>query len=289
MATQGKNWLMGCGIGCLVLTVGLVLLIGGGALLFKNTFSGWSAATSAQEELLSQLGEVESFEPTLAGGLAAERLEAFLQVQDQTQAVRSEVAAALLTAQAQLDDSSGKLNRLWRTIQAGSRLGPLMAAFTQARAEALLAAGMSPGEYLYLYSLIYHCWLGHDPAGGLEQIVMAVGDGDGSFTIHIDDHTYESEDPQDLGRQVRHQLNAHHRRWLRALLHDAAVSTDLADPAALVDAAERELERLRGDREALPWTEDFPETWQQDLEAYRYRLLSAWDPWGNLIELFGMD
>lgn len=289
MATQGKNWLMGCGIGCVVLTLGLVLLIGGGALFLKNTLGGWRAATSAQEELLSQLGEVESFEPTLAGGLAAERLEVFLQVLDQTQAVRSEVAAALLTAQTQLDDSSGKLNRLWRTIQAGSRLGPLMATFTQARAEALLAAGMSPGEYLYLYSLIYHCWLGHDPAGGLEQIVMAMGDGDGSFTIHVDDHTYQSEDPQDLGRQVRHQLNAHHRRWLRALLHDAAVSTELVDPAAFVDDAERELERLRDDQQALPWTEDFPAAWQQDLEPYRFRLLSAWDPWGNLIELFGMD
>lgn len=286
MAVQGRNWLIGCGIGCAVVVAGLALLIGGGALLFRQAASGWDEASSAREVLHDRYGAAAAFTPDLEDALGDDRIEAFLRARERTTEARADLAAALGAALGRLEGASGKFDRMWGLIRSGASLSPLLAEFSRLRSEALLAEGLSPGEYLYLYSLIHHCWLGRDPAAGSEAFIRALDQGDGSFEVTIDGRTFQGEDVQELDRQVRRDLNVHHRRWLASLLRDAeAAPTDRDRGAGLIDGLRREIERLEADRQALPWLTGLPPGWERQLEPYRVVFQAGWDPLGDLAEI----
>lgn len=286
MATQGRNWLIGCGVGCLAVVVGLVLLVGGGALLFRQAASGWDEAASVRETLHDRYGPTTAFTPVLEGALDVGRLEAFLRVRGGTDRARAELAEALEEALGRLEGASGKLDRLWGLIRSGSSISPLLAEFSRRRSEALLAEDLGPGQYLYLYSLIHHCWLGRDPAAGIEGFARALARGDGSFEVTIDGRTFQGEDVEDLDRQVRRDLNEHHRRWLAGLLRDAeSAPADRAGRTGMIDRLQQEIERLERDRQALPWRDGLPSEWARRLEPYRAAFQAGWHPLGDLVEV----
>ncbi|MDY0109603.1 MAG: hypothetical protein RBT60_06655 [Candidatus Krumholzibacteria bacterium] len=288
MAGAGKKWLMGCGLGCLAVVVIVAVLLGGTALLFKNTFSGWRNASTAMRELSAAQGETADFRPAWPGGVTADRLEILLAVRDKTAPSRTELANEFYAAQDRLARSDGKLSRLRRKIEAGQRLAPRLAEFMRLRSTALLEAGMNPGEYLYLYSLVYHCWLGHDPAAGVERFFMAMRREGRSFEIQIESGDEDADAIGDPAERLRQRLRAQHRRWLRSLLNDAPAPVP-QEQQAWFDQVREELDRLDRRRDTLPWAERFPAAWQAELEPYRARLAASWDVQSNGLELLLLE
>jgi hypothetical protein len=70
--------------------------------------------------------------------------------------------------------------RWWRRADAASDLAQVLTGFWVARNEALMGAAMSPGEYAWLYGLVYYGWLDHDPAAGRQPASAPGGAGVGT-------------------------------------------------------------------------------------------------------------
>lgn len=283
MAATGKKWLLGCGAGCLLVILLIVGLAGSGALLFKDSFTGWRTASSAQEELRRTLGDGDAFAPAWDGGLSGDRIEAFLAVQARTAAIRSALSEHVLAIQGLPEDKAGKASRLLRSLRALSHVSSDLAQYVSAKAEALLAAEMNPGEFHYLHSLVYHCWLGYDPGSGAGDFGRIERRGSGGISVHLADDDRCDSDPQQLARQLRSHLNQQHQRWLRAML--------AAAPSSAAGAEERwrqtlrdELALLEAEPQTMPWVRSFPASWQNVLAPYRERLVANWDERSNPLE-----
>lgn len=284
MPGSGKKWLTGCGVGCLAAIVLLLALLGGGMLLFKDTFVGWREATAAKEELGRTQGEIGDFQPAWDGSLGADRVAAFLRVQERCADSGIELVTGFLQARHGFQDSSNKLGRIWKTIRSGTHLGPLMAEFTRARSEALLTEDMNPGEYLFLHSLVYHCWLGYEPAGNAERFFGPGNRDGGRHTIYVGGDINLAGDPREVALQLRRRLNDRHRMWLRSILR-AAPATVSPQEQIWLDAVGIELASLVEDPAAVPWDGPFPQIWQDALEPLRSSLTAGWSDEIDLLEL----
>lgn len=167
MAGAGKKWLIGCGAGCgglILLTI--VLGVVGSMWMMKPM----NEAVDAQKALTEAFGARDAFVPP-AGGIAPDRMQAFLVVRDSLMehCERFRDIAAKFDAMNEIDSdedaSTGEALRAVGGIM-GSVTGMVaeMGRFTSARNRVLLENGMGLGEYTWIYVLAYHSWLGH-PAG----------------------------------------------------------------------------------------------------------------------------
>jgi hypothetical protein len=167
VAGTGKKWLIGCGLGCgIPLLLSIVLAVGGSIVIMKP----FNRAIDAQQELVTAHGQREDFAPD-AAGLRPERLEKFIAVR-----------RALMALCADLSDIGRSMRRMENLEKDGEEpskaeafhaVGDVMGAvfglagkigrFAEVRNEALMAQDMGLGEYIWIYTLAYHSWLGYPP------------------------------------------------------------------------------------------------------------------------------
>ena len=284
MAGAGKKWLMGCGAGCLAVVILALVLAGGGALLFRDTIAGWRAADRALGELERAYGGVDDHVPAWDGSLRPERIAAFLAVHERITPDATEFLETVLRARSDLEEPAAGFERFWRAVRTGASLGPGLAHLMRTRSEAMLEVGMNPGEYAYLHSLVFHCWLGHDPAESAVHHLRQMRLERDRHRIVFGEDINLADDPLIVARQLRQALNQRHRAWLRSMLQAAPPALSPGEEAWL-QQVRSELERLQEQPEAVPWTVSFPNPWQEVLEPLRRELTSAWSEEGNLIEL----
>jgi hypothetical protein len=187
MASTTRKWVIGCGLGC----AGAIVLAIVVPLLFGLAMMGpMNRAVDAQKALTAEMGDRDSYMPP-AGVPGPDRLEAFLAVRRAVMPLCprfTEIAADF----ERMDDLGSQSDRpgkgeMFRAITqvSGSVLGIIgdIGELNQARNEALLAERMGLGEYTWLYTLVYHSWLGHPvPDGG-----HGTGDGDSeSDSRHVE-------------------------------------------------------------------------------------------------------
>jgi hypothetical protein len=160
--------MIGCGAGC----GGFILL-----LILGSVLGGiWMArpmndAVKSQEELTEAFGSRDSYIPG-PQGLTPDRLKIFLQVRHTLMINCIEFAriGEKFQAMEELDKQGDEVPKGEAIKAVGGLMGSVMGLaaelgkFTQARNEALLAGGMGQGEYIWIYVLAYHSWLGY-PAG----------------------------------------------------------------------------------------------------------------------------
>ncbi|HOX25630.1 MAG TPA: hypothetical protein PLL30_11335 [Candidatus Krumholzibacteria bacterium] len=287
MASAGKKWLIGCGIGCLATVLIVVALVGGAALFFKDIVSSWNTATESESELIRVHGAVADFRPAWDGSVTPERIEIFVAVRDDLAERRGELAAALPAAAAGVDTAATGLEKAWRVLRAGPRLGTLLADFLAARTAALLERGMGLGEYAYLYSLVYIGWLGQEPGAGPEHVEMSFGGRGGGIHYESDDSD-ERQSRSRRQRAVRRRLNELQQRWFAAMLAQTPPESGPGADArrALVAA---EAERLAGSTTAVAWEQGLPEHLAAVLQPWRDRLDDAWCASCNPFELMFLD
>lgn len=164
MTGSGAKWLIGCGGFILLL---IAITVGGGIWMTRPM----RHAVNAQKELQEKYGSRDSYVPP-AEALSADRLEVFLGVR-QALVPSCEGFASLgasFERMNKIDEGGEEVSRSEVLKAVGGVMGSVMGLVGQLgeliriRNEALLAAGMSHGEYIWIYVLTYHSWLGH-PAG----------------------------------------------------------------------------------------------------------------------------
>lgn len=160
LARVGK-WKLGLYIGC-----GLALLIVLGVLGAATWYSGrineeYKEVRDSEKALRAVTEGEQGFRPPPGGIPTSERLETFLVVREELTEWRRIMATASEEFAADRQrQRSGGLGDLLNLFNTGSDLMPTYAGFWIARNEALLDRGMGPGEYSYIYRLVYRSWLG---------------------------------------------------------------------------------------------------------------------------------
>jgi hypothetical protein len=234
------------------------------------------AAERAEARLEEEYGLARDFTPSLDGRVAADRIEAFLSVREAMTVPRESLAEAI-EALAPANGEGRTVGGI-RAARAGMSMAPRALEFVRARNEALLAAGMGPGEYAWLYWLTYHAWLGHPPGDSLLQDIMeARSESQGSVHMH-----FEGMDTEQVTWQLRRDLEA----MLRNLDNGLAESTESVELSELVSA---ELAAMEADHDRFPWQDGLPDLLATGLETHRDRLGASYSPATNPFELLELD
>ena len=167
MAGSGKKWLVGCGVGCgAVVLLGILLTVGGSLYMMKP----FNKAVDAQKALEAEYGTRETYIPP-AEGITPDRLEVFMAVRRDLLPICEEFRKIgdSFAAMDELDKdgdepSKGEIFHAMKGLT-GSIFGMVgnIGRFTELRNQALLEGGMSLGEYIWVYVLVYNSWQGEVP------------------------------------------------------------------------------------------------------------------------------
>jgi hypothetical protein len=274
--TTGHRWLRGCVLGCAVL-----LLVGIGAcvigiLYLGHTFRGIEKADESYDTLVAELGPVKDYVPPVDGVPHPDRLGVFVSVREAIDSERLAVDKAL----ARLPGLEGQEGSTLGRIRVGlGTLGDLidaMGVYLQARNRALLERGMGAGEYVYVYTLVYHSWLRHPPAEGPE--VRAVPEGVRVQTLQDDDPLFGEE-------AVRHR----YRRYVLGMLERQAASLETSEApetgGGWTATLKEEIRQMEMDPGRVLWRDGPPPAIEASLEPFRGRLEATWSSGTNRLEL----
>lgn len=280
MASTGKKWAIGCGSGCL-----LVLLVFGGIgtcgyLGVKQVVDRADDLEASLDELRDRFGPAESYVPAADGAITAAQLNTFLSAREDL-VLRAAPLADILST---LDGKGPSLAK----IKAGVKLIPSLLEYVGRRGAVLLEHDVHPGEYAYLYSLVYFVWLEHDP-----------GDGPG-FRISGNDNDNDDENirwniNKSNGDEVRRDRAHSARRDLNALLEKIltnqreALARSGESDSAWAAALDAELAALDDDRNRIAWQDGLPEQMLGALAPYRDRLAAAYSAPLNGMEMSLLD
>ena len=165
MAGAGRKWLVGCGVGCAVVSLLAILGTVGGGILLTRPFV---RAVDSQTELTAAYGEREDFVPP-PDAFDTGRVMAFAMVRRDLLPFCAKVQelSARFRAVEDLDRDGGDVSagEAMRTVLPvmGAALGMAgnIGRHVEARNRALLAREMGLGEYVWHYVLIYNSWLGY--------------------------------------------------------------------------------------------------------------------------------
>jgi len=289
MAGTGKKWLIGCGLGCgFFVALGLGLGAAGWYGV-RHVAKRAESIEAASDSLAVRFGPAEAYAPPIDGSLAADRLEAFLEVRRLMAPVRERTSRTL----AVLDGSSG--SGVPARIAAGVNFVPQLLSFVAERDRALLAAGMGTGEYLYIYTVAYFGLLDKDPGDGPGFKLTRDGGSQGndganwSFgTGHGDEPAGESDresSRRERAAMVREELNRIQRANLRRQLAALEAEGAAADLAAWRASLAAELTALDNERRRFAWEEGLPEVTRASLEPFRDRFEASYDTQTGVLEL----
>jgi hypothetical protein len=272
----------------------VVLVLGllgwGGYLLIKDIVGRAERAEEVMAEVRERYGDVSEFQPSASGTLPPERVEAFLRARE---LMADERAAAEASLSVLSSEGAGEAERVpgfmgwllqWglgvARVEGVTSLLPRVIGFVAARNEALLETGMGPGEYLYVYSIVYYSWLGRSPADGPAITLVGDdhGDGQGQRT---------GQDEFDVREKRRELVLTRVNETLLPMLRRQLEGVDKnpgADPRWSEQLA-AEVEAMESDPFRIPWRDGVPEPIGESLEPYRRELESSYSPLCNPLEV----
>ncbi len=274
MATgRTGTWALGCGGGCVLLGVVVAALALGGVILVRDSLESFDDAVKVRAELEGRHGAVGEFVPWAGGEIPPERIESFLAVRRETAAARRRMAEAFAVIPMSEDEArkldeqpaGEKVRGVVAVVRSTLGMGARIGGFFAARNRGLEAHGMGLGEYTYLYTVVYHSWLGRP----VDEGPITGRDRQDRVTVEIQH-----------GASVR-RLHDDLVAMLRNGLESAGPGGEGAWAATLSD----ELEAMAGDGSRVPWQDGLPPATVASLDPYRSRLEAAYDPVSNPFEL----
>jgi hypothetical protein len=252
-----RKLLIGCGI---VASGTVVLLIVAGMLVsswFKSRFPDADKLEKRRAEILQRFGDPDDFVPPTDGGLPADRVATFVALRESLAVKRDLAADHLATLYSEVKRDRPEKRSTPEKISDALRLAQGSAAMLTSAFEyigvgqrALMAAGMSPGEYDFYYALTTRAWLGFDP-------LAHAGD-----VADVRDEVREGE--RDLERRFERQL----RNAQRTL---KGKSTRTPQEEKLLQAVDEQLEAAASSTR-VPFEAALPPGWSAALEPHRARL-----------------
>lgn len=286
--SQTSKWLIGCGIGCgLVIVLGIIIVISA-YFLCRRTVQSFKQVESTQEELEEIYGKIEEYTPNLDGRINAERIEIFLSVRDSMK-ISIEELNITLTKLEELDEN--KEESFWGVvggIKEGVGMIPHIAGFYLSRNNALLSLDMSPGEYYYIYVIAFYSYLRKSPDDGPGDRVIRSRRG---FTFNTTDT--EDEETDELWKKEiqgdRGLRMAQRIRWQIIPILENQLEEIKKDPVkyswAWCNALETEINKLKDDRDRIPWQDRLPQQLEFSFSPFRERLEKSYNPITNIFEL----
>lgn len=294
MASTGKKWGIGCGIGCLV----IILFFGGigtiGYFSVKDIIDEADTMDDTFAAMDSTFGQPEDFAPAFDGRIPADRIEVFLAARAVTEPARVDASETIGQLDHKGDNAPGNV---FTKIRAGIAFVPAMLRYADRRNRALLDHDMGLGEYQYLYALAYFSYLEKDPGDGPNFRMHGSDDGDDDGdggTVHWGVQVNDSSG--DVRREradfVRRGLN----RNLAAMAQNQLTALDAqlaagADPQLAVWREELagELEKMREEPRRILWEEGLPAPLRDSLEPFRDRFDASYDSLLNVVEMGLVD
>ena len=283
-SSTASKWLIGCGIGCGVVILLMVILGVSGYVFVKNIVKGFEETEAITDTLTERYGEIKDFCPDPGGAIKPERLEAFLSVRNSTEKVKEELENSIIIlsdeegeSQFKEEPSPGVLTK----IKTGFGIIPLIAEFYSRRNQALLDAEMGLGEYYYIYVLSYYSWLGKSPSDGLEYNLVDEDEEDRGVYWR----RRRSENLEDRKDDVLRQV---HRQILPMIQNQFAELTGV-DISPIKDPWREklgaEIEAMESDRFRLPWQDGLPDVLEASLRPFRGRLEASYSKILNALEM----
>jgi len=280
---MARKWLIGCGIGCVALIVVGVAVTLSFVIWLRGTFEGVTEAIASHEEIVSTFGEIEEFAPAPGGAIPPDRLERFLAVRESL----VEAQAGLDTLFADfppdefLDEKDSVLKKILAAIGMVASLINPIGEYVDQRNQALLEQEMGLGEYVYIYSIAYHSWLGRSPDDG-PVITKETGPGRGNERgRRIMDDEEATYGPQQVRRR--------YRRYLLAILRNQLDSLPAASASEETDEWRQELvseiNRFESHPMRVLWQDGLPDTIEASLAPYRRALEERYHASTNCFEL----
>lgn len=276
---------MGCGIGCGVIILVVVVLVASTVLYTRNMMKGFDEAITTRQELVAQHGQVREFVPAPDGSIPADRMQIFLAVRDSLGPHRELITAtfeSFAVAGREIEAESSGFKKFIRGLEIGKSglgVGRDLGEFYLVRNRVLLESGMGLGEYTYIYVLGYYSLLGHSPDDGPENAFAE----------------FEAERQDDEGPHWRTSLPEDEepfpriRRDLIAMLNNQldALPPPGEDPAleSWREELATEIAALDEDPQRGIWPDGLPAAIQASLEPYGERLEASYSPILNALEL----
>ena len=257
-----NKWTRGCGIGCIVLALVSVALVGSGLWYARQMKAEFKVVRASEEALIAAHGSLDDWRPA-ALVPDPEHVARFVDIRNGLDEWRLRLATHTRYLAGIEAEETHRIKRFMRSIRAGGELATLYAGFWRARNEALIEAGMGAGEYVWLYHLAYYAWLGHDPAAGSDQDAWYGGDAERGAA------GFGEDKPRERMRQL-----------VLPMLEGVPAPDDCT--RAWRDA---ELARLAADPARYPWQTDLPGAVATVFESRRPELEAAWEPLVNPVEL----
>ncbi len=281
MSGNGSKWLMGCGIGCGAAVLLLVALGTFGYLFVKSKMRGFVEAESASAELTRKYGRITDYCPD-PGGPAADRIRVFLDARDKTAAARGNLEVSFASLSDGIHQARGgqdSIPQILDIVARGFSIVPQLGEFHAARTRALMDEGMGPGEYVYIYVLVYYSWMGKSPADGPGFRIQ------GDRTIVSED----SRDGRDARQERRDELTRYVRRTFLDMLRNRCSKTDEGRAEAPPDpwrkVLDAEISALEENPSRIPWQDGLPKGIEDTLQPFRQRLEDSYSPLVNPLEL----
>lgn len=278
-----KKWLVGCGIGCAVIILILIVLGVGGYMFFKNLIGEFSAQEELMETLTERYGQIREFCPEPDGSIDPGRIEAFLAVREACVPYQEKLEVSLQELQARAGQSEVEIKRpknIFEMVKLGFGLIPQIAEFMKSRNQALLDAEVGMGEYLYIYTIAYYSWLGKLPEDGPDFEVMGPEDSEARFG--------ERDREEILEERRDSMLRRLHRTLLPMLqnqmeeLMASGLSETMPEWKNILEA---EIQAMEEDRFRLPWEDGLPDGIESSLTPFRDRLERSYNAMTNPFEL----
>jgi hypothetical protein len=275
--TTGQKWLTGCGVGCGVLLLAGIGACVVGALFMKHTFRGIEKAAESQEALVGKLGDVDDYAPPADGVPEVDRLEAFVRIREITADARREVETTVdRLPTPELFEEEAVIGKIRVGLGALGDLIDAIGTYVEARNLALIDRGMGPGEYVYLYTLTYHSWLGHSPGEAPE-----VREGPDGVRVGV----FDDRDALFSEEAVRRRYRRYALGMVRAQVGSTAPEAEAGAGEAWRARLQREIQRLEVDPGHVLWQDGLPEDIEATLEPFRPRLEATWSAATNRVEL----
>lgn len=268
-----------------MLLLGVVTWIAVGLVL--DIAEDMGRAEANMEKVYAAHGRVGDYVPPLNGAIPPERMEAFLQAREHMAPARAKTQGALELLSSQrpsMANVPGLLGRMlgWGMgalkIEAGRNLGPDVVAFFADHGEALLEAGMGPGEYLYIYSVAYYAGLGKSPADGPAFVLVSEDEGESQGVER------DAFDVREIRREfVLRRLNERFAPMLRRQLE--ALEAEAGSDGSWHQRLGEEVAALENDRFRIPWRDGLPTALESSIAPYRARLEASYSTLCNPLEV----
>jgi len=280
-SSSTKKWLMGCGIGCgAVVLIGIILVVGG-VVFVRNMVNSFEESEDILKELTEKYGKINEYCPSSSGAIAAERMEAFLKTREiikpEIQELEHTIDILSKEYEEKQTEKKGSAGVL-KKIRTGIGLIPKIAEFLKKRNQALLDVEMGIGEYYYIYSLAYYCWLDKPIIDGVPINI--------NKNNEFDFQHWEYEESEEIRRDL--SVRELHKIILPMLKNQYEKLMQNPDKEISENwrrALEKEIKDMEANRYRLVWRDGMPEVIVNSLRPYKDRLEASYSSILNNIEL----